>query len=142
MTEGLDHVALAVADLDERIAFFTQQMGMNLRRMGKEISTGSRIAMLGDPASGFKLELIESADRSGLQHIARRVDDVPTAFAQMVAAGLKPLREPRRIAPRPYRVPPPGVLRLEFPQLRHRMVRRRANERQQRFAQGVFLFSI
>ena len=99
MSDGLDHVALAVADLDERIAFFTQHMGMTLRRMGKEISTGSRIAMLGDPASGFKLELIESADRSGLQHIARRVDDVPAAFAAMVDAGMKPLREPRRIEP-------------------------------------------
>src|SRR5262249_37136494 len=97
MTEGLDHIALAVADLDERIAFFTQHMGMTLRRMGKEISTGNRIAMLADPNSGFKLELIESADRSGLQHIARRVEDVQGTYDQMVAAGLKPLREPHRI---------------------------------------------
>jgi methylmalonyl-CoA/ethylmalonyl-CoA epimerase len=97
MTDSLDHFALAVADLDERIAFFTSHMGMALRRMGKENSTGNRIAMLADPNSGFKLELIESADRSGLQHIARRVEDVQGTYDQMVAAGLKPLREPHRI---------------------------------------------
>jgi len=97
MTDSLDHFALAVADLDERIAFFTSHMGMALRRMGKENSTGNRIAMLADPSSGFKLELIESADRSGLQHIARRVEDVQGTYDQMVAAGLKPLREPHRI---------------------------------------------
>jgi catechol 2,3-dioxygenase-like lactoylglutathione lyase family enzyme len=97
MTDSLDHFALAVADLDERIAFFTSHMGMALRRMGKENSTGNRIAMLADPNSGFKLELIESPDRSGLQHIARRVEDVQGVYDQMVAAGLKPLREPHRI---------------------------------------------
>ena len=97
MTDSLDHFALAVADLDERITFFTSHMGMALRRMGKENSTGNRIAMLADPNSGFKLELIESADRSGLQHIARRVEDVQGTYDQMVAAGLKPLREPHRI---------------------------------------------
>jgi methylmalonyl-CoA/ethylmalonyl-CoA epimerase len=97
MTDRLDHVALAVEDLDERIAFFTQQMGMTLRRMGKEYSTGNRIALLAEPDGGFKLELIESPTQRGLQHMARRVENVQAAYEQLVAAGLKPLREPHWI---------------------------------------------
>jgi methylmalonyl-CoA/ethylmalonyl-CoA epimerase len=97
MSDRLDHIALAVEDLDERIEFFTRHLGMSLRRMGTENSTGSRIAMLAEPNGGFKLELIESATRQGLQHVARRVDDVPRAYVGLVAAGLKPLREPHRI---------------------------------------------
>jgi catechol 2,3-dioxygenase-like lactoylglutathione lyase family enzyme len=99
MTDVLDHIALAVEDLDERIEFFTQYLGMTLRRRGTEMSTGNRIAMLGQPGGSFKIELIEDPTRRGLQHIARRVDDVQAVFDALVAGGLKPLRAPRHIAP-------------------------------------------
>lgn len=97
MSEQLDHIAVAVADLDERIEFFTQQMGMTLRRRGVETATGNRIAMLAEPVSGFKLELIEDSERRGMQHMARRVESVQDAYDAMVAAGCTGRREPRRI---------------------------------------------
>lgn len=101
MTGDIDHIALAVEDLDERIAFFTTHLGFHVRRRGTEMSTGNRIAMIGQADTGFKIELIEDADpaRRGLQHIARHVDDVQVAFDAMVAGGCKPLRAPRRVEP-------------------------------------------
>ncbi|MEN9225167.1 MAG: VOC family protein [Thermostichus sp. HHBFW_bins_43] len=101
MIERVDHVG--VADLDERIQFFTEQMGMHLKRRGTHNATGGRIAFLAD-AAGFKLELIvlrtarsaiETPDRqTGLMPIAFRVDDLPTEHERLCQEGLTPLRGP------------------------------------------------
>jgi methylmalonyl-CoA/ethylmalonyl-CoA epimerase len=97
--QGLDHIALGVVDFDERVAFFTQVLGLELRRTGTRHSTGSRIAMLVDPASGFKIELIEtSAEEQGLLHLAARVEDVATAYQEMQAKGLRAVRGPHELA--------------------------------------------
>jgi catechol 2,3-dioxygenase-like lactoylglutathione lyase family enzyme len=98
MTEQLDHVALGVADLDERIEFFTRHLGMVVRRRGTQHGTGSRIALLGQPGSSFKLELIQSPGERSLLHVAQRVSDLQPAYRSLVAAGLKPIREPHRLA--------------------------------------------
>jgi hypothetical protein len=52
--------------------------------------------MLGDPASPFKVELIETraGEPTGLLHLAVRVDDVEAEFLRLLAAGLQPVREP------------------------------------------------
>ena len=95
----LDHVALGVHDLDERIAFLTGTLGMTLKRLGKHMKTGARIAMIGDSA-GFKLELIEvPADEPVFQHLAYRVEDVDAAYASLVAKGCTGLRGPNPIPP-------------------------------------------
>lgn len=97
--QGLDHIALGVLDIDERIAFFTQVLGLELRRIGTRHSTGSRIAMLADPVSGFKIELIEtSADEQGLLHLAARVEDVESAYQELQAKGLRSVRGPHELA--------------------------------------------
>ncbi|MFQ3613815.1 MAG: VOC family protein [Cyanobacteriota bacterium] len=103
MIERVDHVAIGVADLDERIQFFTEQMGMHLKRRGTHNATGGRIAFLAD-AAGFKLELIETPDpapqgleghrQTGLMHIAFRVDDIPAEHDRLCQEGLMPLRGP------------------------------------------------
>jgi lactoylglutathione lyase len=96
---GMDHVALGVEDMDERIDYFTRVMGMQLRRTGTRHSTGSRIVLLADPVSGFKIELIEtSPDERGLLHVAFRVDDVSAAHAELLAQGFKSLRGPHALA--------------------------------------------
>ena len=95
----LDHVALGVHDLDERIAFLTGTLGMTLKRLGKHMKTGSRIAMIGDQA-GFKLELIEVPPSEPLfQHLAYRVEDVDAAYALLVEQGCTGLRGPAPIPP-------------------------------------------
>lgn len=94
----VDHVALGVHDLDERIAFLTGTLGMRLIRIGVYVKTGGRIAMIGDTA-GFKLELIELPDEpAGFQHVAYRVEDVDAAYASLLERGCKGLRSPSPIA--------------------------------------------
>ncbi|MCC6455352.1 MAG: VOC family protein [Caldilineaceae bacterium] len=96
---GMDHIALGVEDMDERIDYFTRVMGLQLKRTGTRHSTGSRIALLADPVSGFKIELIETLpDERGLLHLAFRVDDVNSAYENLLAQGFKSLRGPHTLA--------------------------------------------
>ncbi len=98
MIGQMDHVALAVKDLDERIAFLTGTLGMTLKRIGTHVKTGGRIAMIAD-ANGFKLELIEMPDAEpGLQHVAYRVEDVDAAYRRLLADGCTPIRPPHPLA--------------------------------------------
>ena len=98
MIGRIDHVALGVADIEERIAFFTGQLGMTLGRRGEHRATGGKIAFLWDAATGFKVELIETPDgRVGFQHLAYRVDDVPAAVGMLEGVGLKRLSGPLRL---------------------------------------------
>jgi catechol 2,3-dioxygenase-like lactoylglutathione lyase family enzyme len=94
----IDHVALGVHDLDERIAFLTGTLGMTLKRIGTYVRTGGRIAMIAD-AAGFKLELIELPDEEpGFQHVAYRVEDVDAAYAHLLDEGCSSIRGPHPIA--------------------------------------------
>jgi catechol 2,3-dioxygenase-like lactoylglutathione lyase family enzyme len=93
----LDHVALGVADLDERLRFLAETLGFTLRRLGTNVRTGGRIAMLGHPDTSVKIELIESPDQHGFLHLAVHVDDVPAEFERLTAAGLTPVRAPFRL---------------------------------------------
>jgi catechol 2,3-dioxygenase-like lactoylglutathione lyase family enzyme len=93
----LDHVALGVPDLDERLRFLADTLGFTLRRLGTNVRTGGRIAMLGHPDTPVKIELIESADQQGFLHLAMHVDDVGAEFARLTAAGLTPVRPPFRL---------------------------------------------
>ncbi|MDY6996504.1 MAG: VOC family protein [Actinomycetota bacterium] len=91
----LDHIALEVGDLDERIALL-QRLGMTVRRMGTlNADPSRRIALLAD-ARGFKLELIESS-ADGFAHIAFEVDDVDAQTAA-APAPLQVQRPPYRMA--------------------------------------------
>jgi catechol 2,3-dioxygenase-like lactoylglutathione lyase family enzyme len=94
----LDHVALSVHDMDERIAFLTGTLGMTLKRMGTHFKSGGRIAMIAD-ANGFKLELIELPNEpAGLQHVAYRVDDVDAAYSRLVEEGCTGIRGPHELS--------------------------------------------
>jgi catechol 2,3-dioxygenase-like lactoylglutathione lyase family enzyme len=94
----LDHVALGVHDMDERIAFLTGTLGMTLKRMGTHFKSGGRIAMIAD-ANGFKLELIELPNETpGLQHVAYRVEDVDAAYGRLVEEGCTGIRGPHELA--------------------------------------------
>lgn len=93
----LDHVALGVGDLDERLRFLEDTLGFTLRRRGTNVRTGGRIAMVGHPDTPVKLELIESPEEQGFLHLAIHVDDVRAEFERLTAAGLTPVRPPFRL---------------------------------------------
>jgi methylmalonyl-CoA/ethylmalonyl-CoA epimerase len=106
----IDHVGIAVPDLDEAIRFYAENLGLHCVHQETNEEQGVREAMLavGD-GSGPKLQLLaplrpDSAiakflDRSGpgLQQLAYTVADVEATAAALRARGLRLLyAEPRR----------------------------------------------
>ncbi|MDP9427735.1 MAG: methylmalonyl-CoA epimerase [Actinomycetota bacterium] len=108
---GIDHVGIAVPDLDEAIAFHERTFGMRVVHEEVNEDQGVREAMLavGDDAGGARVQLLaplrpDSAiarflERSGpgLQQVAYAVADVEAAAATLRERGLRLLYdEPRR----------------------------------------------
>ncbi|SER60943.1 methylmalonyl-CoA epimerase [Actinokineospora terrae] len=109
---AIDHVGIAVPDLDAAIAFHREHFG--LEPVHEEVNTeqGVREAMLrapGDDGSGTAVQLLAPLDENstiakflgrngpGLQQLAYRVTDVVAAADALRAAGLRLLYdEPRR----------------------------------------------
>ncbi|MEU4561260.1 methylmalonyl-CoA epimerase [Actinoplanes sp. NPDC023936] len=106
----IDHVGIAVADLDAAIRFYAENLGLRCVHQETNEEQGVREAMLavGDD-SGPRIQLLaplrpDSAiakflDRSGpgLQQLAYTVADVEVAAAKLRARGLRLLYEtPRR----------------------------------------------
>jgi methylmalonyl-CoA/ethylmalonyl-CoA epimerase len=108
----IDHVGIAVPDLDEAIAFYARTFGMEVRHQETNEQQGVREAMVGvggadDPGACIQLlaPLDESStiakflDRNGpgLQQLAYRVTDVEQVSAVLRERGLRLLYdEPRR----------------------------------------------
>jgi methylmalonyl-CoA/ethylmalonyl-CoA epimerase len=106
----IDHVGIAVADLDEALAFYAETFGLRCVHQEANEEQGVREAMLavGD-GTGPRLQLLaplrpDSAiatflDRNGpgLQQLAYTVADVAATSAALRARGLRVLYdEPRR----------------------------------------------
>ena len=109
--EAIDHVGIAVADLDEALAFYAETFGLRCVHQETNEEQGVREAMLavGADGTGPRVQLLaplrpDSAiakflDRSGpgLQQLAYRVADVAAAGAALRARGLRLLyEEPKR----------------------------------------------
>jgi methylmalonyl-CoA/ethylmalonyl-CoA epimerase len=106
---AIDHVGVAVLDLDEAITFYEATYGMRLAHQEVNEEQGVREAMMAVGDSGSCIQLLaplndDSAiakflDRSGpgIQQIAYRVTDVEAVSATLRERGLRLLYdEPRR----------------------------------------------
>ncbi|HET9860812.1 MAG TPA: methylmalonyl-CoA epimerase [Nocardioidaceae bacterium] len=106
---AIDHVGIAVPDLDEAIAFYRDAFGMRLLHEETNAEQGVREAMVGVGDSGSCIQLLaplgpESTiakflDRSGpgIQQLAYRVTDVEQVSAVLRERGLRLLYDaPRR----------------------------------------------
>jgi methylmalonyl-CoA/ethylmalonyl-CoA epimerase len=114
----IDHVGVAVPDLDEAIEFYTRTFGMHVRHQETNTEQGVREAMLsvGDPGDAERasdrtacVQLLAPVDETstiakfldrngpGLQQLAYRVTDVDHVSAVLRERGLRLLYdEPRR----------------------------------------------
>ncbi len=105
----IDHVGIAVPDLDEAIAFYADAFGMRLQHQETNEEQGVREAMVAVGESGSCIQLLapltpESTiakflERSGpgLQQLAYRVTDVEQVSAILRERGLRLLYDaPRR----------------------------------------------
>lgn len=106
--EAVDHVGIAVPDLDAAIEFYTGTLGMRVVHEETNEGQGVREAMVEVAPGGTQLQLLaplnpESSiakflDRSGpgVQQVAYRVKDVEEVSAALRAKGLRLLYdEPR-----------------------------------------------
>ncbi len=105
----IDHVGVAVPDLDEAVAFYRDAFGMHVAHEETNEEQGVREAMVGVGDSGSCIQLLAPLDETstiakfldrsgpGMQQLAYRVTDVEQVSAVLRERGLRLLYdEPRR----------------------------------------------
>jgi methylmalonyl-CoA/ethylmalonyl-CoA epimerase len=106
MRAVLDHIGIAVKDIDAALAFYRDALGLEVEA-AEEVAT-QRVRARHVPVGGPKLELLEatSSDSAiakylekrgpGLHHVTLRVDDIRAALAHLKARGIRLVdQEPR-----------------------------------------------
>jgi methylmalonyl-CoA/ethylmalonyl-CoA epimerase len=107
MLKQIDHIGVAVHDLDAAIPFYRDHLGM--RFLGVEEVPGYLVRVAFFEIGDAKIELLEpmsqesflteflQQNRQSLHHIAYQVDDVRLAIHQLETAGVKMLdKTPRQ----------------------------------------------
>lgn len=107
MLDRIDHVGIAVADLDSAIALYEKTLGMPLVHREKVAEQGVEAVLL-DVGDGH-IELLEPLSEDtpvgkflakkgpGLHHVAYAVADVSAALAELAEQGIELIdNEPRR----------------------------------------------
>ncbi len=109
MFTAIDHVGVAVADLDEAKAFYERAFGMRVVHEEVNEEQGVREALLAVGDSGSSIQLLaplrpdspigKFLDRNGpgIQQIAYRVTDVEEVARSLRAAGLRVLYDEPKI---------------------------------------------
>ena len=103
---GIDHVAIAVKDLDAAIDYYRRAFGAEVEHREIVESDGVDEALIEVAGSYIQLTAPTRPDSpvarflerrgEGLHHVGYRVEDCAEALAHMVAAGATPIdREPR-----------------------------------------------
>lgn len=103
----LDHVGVAVQDVQQALAFYRDALGLDVHAP-EEVAT-ERVRVHAIPVGGPEIELLEATEADstiaaflrrrgpGLHHLTLRVEDLRAALAQLQARGLRLVGEaPRR----------------------------------------------
>lgn len=102
-TLKVDHIGIAVSDLEETLAFYTDVLGLECQ--GTEVVEEQKVRVAFLPVGDTEVELLESTDPEGpiarfiekngpgVQHIAFRVDDIEAAIAYMQEKGMRMIDE-------------------------------------------------
>jgi len=103
---GLDHVGIAVENLDASLAVYEGILGMKLHGTEEVVEQKVRTAFL--PLGETEIELLESTDPEGpigkfiaakgqgVQHLAFRVEDLDKALEELKAKGVRLIDEKPR----------------------------------------------
>jgi methylmalonyl-CoA/ethylmalonyl-CoA epimerase len=99
MVTKIDHIGIAVKDLEESLKFYTEVLGLEC--IGTEVVDEQKVKVAFLPIGDSKIELLEATEPdsavakfiekkgAGIQHIALRVDDINKAIAEMEAKGMR-----------------------------------------------------
>jgi methylmalonyl-CoA/ethylmalonyl-CoA epimerase len=106
MKATLDHIGIAVANLEEALRFYRDALGLEIETPEEVPSQHVRAHFIG--AGESALELLEATDAEspiakyvarrgpGLHHITLRVDDIAAALARLKARGVRLIDETPR----------------------------------------------
>lgn len=114
MFERIDHVGLAVEDLDEAVTLYTERLGMPVEHRETVEEQGVEAVLLGVGESHVELLRPLTPDSAvgrfldrngpGLHHVAYGTDDIQSALDAARAAGLRLIDEDPRTGIRNSRV--------------------------------------
>jgi methylmalonyl-CoA/ethylmalonyl-CoA epimerase len=102
----VDHIGVAVSNLEEALKIYTDVLGLKLH--GTEVVEEQKVRVAFMPVGDTEIELLESTDPEGpiakfiekrgqgIQHIAFRVDDIEEALEQMRQKGVRLIDEKPR----------------------------------------------
>ena len=106
MVHKVDHIGVAVSNLEEALKIYTDVLGLKLH--GTEVVEEQKVRVAFMPVGDTEIELLESTDAEGpiakfiekrgegIQHIAFRVDDIEEALEQMRQQGVRLIDEKPR----------------------------------------------
>lgn len=106
MVKKVDHIGIAVKNLEETLKFYQEVLGLELD--GIEIVEEQKVKVAFLPIGDTEIELLESTDKEGpiaryiekkgegIQHIAYRVDDIEKAIEEMKSKGIRMIDEKPR----------------------------------------------
>jgi methylmalonyl-CoA/ethylmalonyl-CoA epimerase len=110
----IDHIGVAVEDLDEAVSLYSEGLGMELQHRETVESQGVEAILLGIGESHVELLLPLGPDTAvgrflarngpGLHHVAYGTDDIEQALESVRSAGLRLIDEQPRIGIRKSRV--------------------------------------
>ncbi|SCZ75986.1 methylmalonyl-CoA epimerase [Acidaminobacter hydrogenoformans] len=102
----VDHIGIAVSNLDEAVKVYTEVLGLELA--GTEVVEEQKVRVAFLPVGDTEVELLESTspdgpiakfiekNGEGIQHIAFRVDNIEEAIEAMKEKGLRMIDESPR----------------------------------------------
>ena len=106
MIQKLDHIGIAVANLEDALKLYSEVLGLNLA--GTEIVEEQKVRVAFLPVGDTEVELLEStspdgpiakfieAKGQGIQHMAFKVDNIEEAIEEMKAKGMRMIDEKPR----------------------------------------------
>jgi methylmalonyl-CoA/ethylmalonyl-CoA epimerase len=106
MVLKLDHIGIAVSNLEESLKLYTELFGMTLK--GTETVEEQKVKVAFLPLGDTKIELLESthddgpvakfieAKGQGVQHLAFKVDDIEKALETLKEKGMRLIDEKPR----------------------------------------------
>lgn len=106
MVSKVDHVGIAVSNLDEAVKLYKDVLGLELH--GVEVVEEQKVKVAFLPVGDTEVELLEStspegpiaryieAKGQGIQHIAFQVDNIETALEEMKSKGIRLIDEKPR----------------------------------------------
>ncbi|MCT4661164.1 MAG: methylmalonyl-CoA epimerase [Tissierellales bacterium] len=106
MIKKIDHIGVAVSNLEETLEFYTDVLGLDLA--GTEVVEEQKVKVAFLPVGDSEIELLESTEEDGpiarfiekkgqgIQHIALRVDNIEEAIEEMKAKGIRMIDEKPR----------------------------------------------